>query len=433
MLKLDLHNELNFLRKYSTIFVACSGGVDSVVLTHWLVEHNLPIHVLHCNFNLRGLESNKDEAFVQQFCENHNIPLSVKSFETEKEAERLRATIQETARMLRYNWFDEYFNATPNSIVCTAHHQDDNREELVLKLMSSGRLIDLTGIPQHRKGYYRPFLSTEKEAILNFAIQNNLKWREDSSNASNNYARNKVRNELLPLMHEIDTRVYAGIDRTLNEVGKLIMDINVQIDVFLERQHNSSEFLLPIDEWDNHLSIFKELLMTRMGYSLPLHEIERILSNSAIGSAIFDGNRYFLKESNGIWFGDAANDKLPESIILHKLLKKPIESSLGKFYLFEDAITDDNTISIALDSSKLINFSIRNVIQGEYLPFKHHTSRPLKKILNDLRLPHYMRRKQLVLTFDDQPVLLIERNEVNRWNKLQENQDTEKIFLKILV
>lgn len=178
--------------------IAVSGGVDSMVLCHLFMQHQLNFSMAHCNFMLRGEESNQDEAFVRDFAKKNTIELFVKQFDTGKIIEQEGGSVQQVARKLRYDWFYELL---PNfDFLVTAHHSDDNIETFFINLSRGTGLKGLMGIPSESEKIIRPLLKITKAKILEYAQQNYISWREDSSNDSDKYTRNFYRNQIIPLI-----------------------------------------------------------------------------------------------------------------------------------------------------------------------------------------------------------------------------------------
>jgi len=430
----QLQSSWEYLQNYSKIFVACSGGVDSIVLVDLLYKAQFNIHVLHCNYQLRGNESAKDAEFVNSFCTSRNIIFESIVFDTKKEQEKRKKTTQETARELRYEWFEELLTENPNSIICTAHHKDDNREQLLLKLMSSGKITDLSGIQQARKGYYRPLLNLTKFELIHYAQEAKLTWREDCSNAENNYTRNKIRNIILPAMKETDKRTESGIDKALNEINQLKVEINSQIDHLFDELSCEKEFLVENKFWQNQLTIFKELFLVKwMKSAILQYDIEHIFNNSEIGSIVESGNYYVLKEKEGLWFGQHSLDNFQQISLsqLHnsKLLFSNLEISLDK-----ENNKSESCISFPLNKNEIGHYFIRNIETGDTIySYSNKQNRLVKKIMNDLKKRHFERKKQLILTHQNKPIQLIESNPKFQAPLIATENDIEVFFLNILI
>ena len=196
------------------VILAISGGVDSVVLAHLLAQNNVEVVLAHCNFRLRGKESKADEEFVEKLANELNFPVYVQHFDTHKFAEEHSLSIQMAARDLRYAWFDELCNQLGYSYILTAHHANDSWETFLINFTRGTGLSGLTGIPENNDRTYRPLLPFSREEIVSYAQDNNLEWREDSSNQSNKYLRNKIRNEIYPLLKEENSNLMNSFLRT---------------------------------------------------------------------------------------------------------------------------------------------------------------------------------------------------------------------------
>ncbi|HUR67449.1 MAG TPA: tRNA lysidine(34) synthetase TilS [Chitinophagaceae bacterium] len=212
------------------LLLAVSGGVDSVVLCELCKRSEYDFVIAHCNFKLRGKESERDKKFVQEVVKKYNVEFFCKDFETEKYASDNKLSIQEAARKLRYDWFEELVNAQRsivnkqpegNSIhhspftihLLTAHHADDNAETLLMNFFRGTGLHGLTGIPAKTGYIRRPLLPFSKAELVQFAKENKLDHVEDSSNQSSKYTRNFFRNELIPAI----SKVYPDVKENLQD------------------------------------------------------------------------------------------------------------------------------------------------------------------------------------------------------------------------
>ncbi len=211
------------------IIAAVSGGVDSVVMLDLFVKSGFKrVVVAHCNFNLRGEESDGDEAFVRKLAGKYGLEVYVKSFDTQDYAKDKGVSIQMAARELRYGWFEELRQELGFDYIAVAHNKDDVAETVILNLVRGTGLAGLGGIKSKNGKIVRPVLFLTREEILRYAAENNLAFREDSSNASVKYKRNFVRHKVLPLLKELNpavvdtlfshTALYRGLAGLLNEL-----------------------------------------------------------------------------------------------------------------------------------------------------------------------------------------------------------------------
>jgi tRNA(Ile)-lysidine synthase len=183
--------------------LAVSGGIDSVVMAYIFKEAGLCFGIAHCNFSLRGKESEADELFVKKLSASLGVECYTTRFDTNKYAETHKLSIQEAARELRYDWFEKTRRKHKFKYICTAHHGDDSIETFFINLLRGTGLAGLTGIPLRNKRVIRPILFASKKDILQYAVQKKIKYREDSSNEGDDYLRNRLRHMLVPLLEEL--------------------------------------------------------------------------------------------------------------------------------------------------------------------------------------------------------------------------------------
>lgn len=222
------HINKNFpFLKRAKLLVATSGGVDSMVASYIINSLGYNIALAHCNFKLRAKDSDKDEVFVKDWAYKNKISCFTSSFETSQYAKTQKISIQLAARELRYQWFDDLLAQENYDYIITAHHANDNLETVLLNLTRGTGFKGLLGIPSQNDTIMRPFLPFSREAILAFAKKNNIAWREDKSNASDKYSRNKIRHQIMPILQELNpnlidsftkNQIYLkGIENILND------------------------------------------------------------------------------------------------------------------------------------------------------------------------------------------------------------------------
>ena len=203
--------------------------MDSMALCHYLVQSQVEFSIAHCNFNLRGEESNADEAFVRAFAENSNLKFHHASFDTEVLAKQNKTSIEEEARNLRYNFFSKLTEECKIDAFLTAHHLDDQVETILMRIISGTGIQGIQGIPFFRKpNYYRPLLSMSRNQIIQYIKLNKIDFREDSSNRELVYKRNKIRHEILPKIEELNPSyrdAFLHISQVSNEINELLIDI----------------------------------------------------------------------------------------------------------------------------------------------------------------------------------------------------------------
>lgn len=199
----------------SYLLAAVSGGVDSVVMLHLLQQSGAKLAVAHCNFRLRGEESDFEEDFVRQLSTNLGIPFYVHRFDTAAYANSLGISVQMAARDLRYTWFENLLNELKTDYVATAHHADDSAETFFINLIRGSGPAGLKGIPFQRGVFIRPILFSRRTDIEQYAKENQLSFVTDSSNLEDKYLRNAIRHHLIPAFEGCDTNARKGLMNSL--------------------------------------------------------------------------------------------------------------------------------------------------------------------------------------------------------------------------
>jgi tRNA(Ile)-lysidine synthase len=186
------------------ILVALSGGIDSMVLLHLLYHAGSKVSIAHCNFGLRGKESDEDEAFVKKIAEEMKVPYFTEFFQTSEYARAHKQSIQMAARELRYVWLEQIRDECNYRYIAIAHNLDDNVETLLINLSRGTGIKGLAGIPVKTGNIIRPLLFARREDIEKYASENLIEYREDSSNTNTKYRRNFIRHKILPLFRELN-------------------------------------------------------------------------------------------------------------------------------------------------------------------------------------------------------------------------------------
>lgn len=251
-----------FIPEYASkkYLLAVSGGMDSMLMLQLFHQLQLNFSVAHCNFNLRGLESDADEALVYETCRSLSVPCFVRHFDTLKEKEIQQEGTQLVARRLRYEWFESLSLEADIDFICTAHHQRDNVETLLYRFMNGAFPESMQGIkPIHGK-VIRPLLFVPYNELKEYCSSRSLIYREDQSNQSSDYSRNKIRHELLPALESV-----FGT-HALHKIESVTTHYKAYFDLL---RHQSSQLLMPNRTW---LEISIEQLKSTPGNTALLYE-----------------------------------------------------------------------------------------------------------------------------------------------------------------
>ena len=374
--------------------LALSGGIDSMVLCELLLDAEVDFSVAHCNFQLRGSDSDEDEKFVEEKARNLNLEVHLKKFETQDYAHEHGLSLQLAARELRYQWFDEILDKTHSNYLITAHHADDNLETFLMNLSRGSGLKGLTGIPERNGRVRRPMLPFQREQIEAFATQNNIAWREDSSNAQSKYLRNRIRNELVPLMKEIIPNLSTGFGSTLQHLkqAQFILDDRLA-EIWKDISANKGD-LIEID-----ISGLKSLsdpkaylygLFAEFGFT-QWADMEELLSGQS-GKMVYSSTHRLLKDRNSLLLQKI--DSLPDaaqSRIIHKG-QESVELGSGTLRLELKTAAKEQVVkttrAASFDADKLIfPLTVRKWQKGDYFyPKGMRGRKKLSKFFKDEKL-----------------------------------------------
>ena len=314
------------------LLVACSGGLDSVVLATLLKEMGIEIGLAHANFQLRGEESDEDESFVLDLAEKWQVPVFTERFDTQEFADSQKLSVQMAARELRYRWFDEIMNDFKFDYLVTAHHADDDLETFLINLSRGTGLQGLLGIPAQNGKVVRPLLSFDREAILAYAKKENLFWREDSSNAKRDYLRNQLRHEVIPELKQASGTFLHNFQKTqqyLRDSGALVADYVALVSnlVFQQTEQGWELDLEKIKDLPNQNALLFELLRP-FGFSAweDIHSLPKAQS----GKQIVSKTHRSLKDRGVLLVTEIPSKGPPKSKFIQKgegLIDHPLKMS----------------------------------------------------------------------------------------------------------
>lgn len=245
---------LNHIEKYSLcsdntrILLAVSGGLDSIVMLHLFKQAGFTFGVAHCNFQLRGEESDGDEQFVRNLCHVLQVPFYSKRFETEAYSRQNGLSIQMGGRKLRYSWFDELMKSEQYDALATAHHLNDSLETILLNWTKGSSLDGLTGIPVRNGNIIRPLIFATREALETYATENKLLWRDDSSNHTTNYQRNLIRHKIIPVLKEINSSLERTVQKGMIRLKGESALLDEYVEEWKKRFHSERDGRVVLDK-----------------------------------------------------------------------------------------------------------------------------------------------------------------------------------------
>ena len=288
------------LESNAKILLALSGGIDSMALLYLLYESGFSIEVAHCNFQLRGIDSEADEQFIRESCSALNIPVHVKRFDTDKQAKSEGISIQMAARNIRYSWFEELRKECNLDWIATAHHRDDQVETILMNLARGTGLKGMHGILPRQNKIIRPLLFSDRTMIEDWMQEQKHAFREDGSNASLKYVRNKLRHQVVPILKELN----PSLSSTIQENTERFAASEINLSYFLEKERGS---ILKQKGEVQHISI-SELMKFPAPFSILFYflseygfndwkAINQILTSDP-GKVIFSKTHELLKDRN---------------------------------------------------------------------------------------------------------------------------------------
>lgn len=391
-------------------FVALSGGADSVALLLLLKEHGFNVHAAHCNFHLRGVESDRDEAFCVELCQELGVELHRAHFDTHEYAELHKVSIEMAARELRYRWFEQLRQDIGAAGVCVAHHRDDSVETVLLNLVRGTGLRGLTGI-QPRNGYIlRPLLCVSRVEIEAFLTEKGQKYVTDSTNLEADVLRNKVRLQVLPLLRELNPAVSENIQRTAEN----LVEAQEVLDVILDNYKESN--VLEISEIEKYGSSEYIVFEWLKNYGFNGNQVRQILDagcggivSSAMGYDVLkDRSRLIVEKTENYPQGVRNVTSRPSKRIVVPEEGTYILDENSKFRVRKCAVYVSKVPHIAtLDAAKVrFPLTVRRVEEGDWMvPYGMKGRKLLSDLMTDLKMNVFEKRRQLVVV-DAQGVIV---------------------------
>lgn len=343
--------EKSLFAREDKLILGISGGADSVCLMHILLALGYSFEMAHCNFNLRGKESDEDENFVKQLAEKHQLKLHIKHFDTENYAIENKISTQMAARDLRYAWFHDLLSSQNAKYIAIAHHTNDDVETFFINLLRGSGLKGLLGISEKTASIVRPLMGVSRAEIESYLNNNKLSYRDDSSNSSVKYLRNKIRHELMPLLAEMN----PSIQQTITDEMKILEGVSQVYSSKIE------EVRKEIKQEENGIIKFN------ISNLLALNPLQNYLYEllSPYGFMTVESIAKSLKGQSGKQFFSSTHSLLVdrEYILISKL-----EVKINELISIEQT-TEEITIPINIRFSKTDNIELvkdRNVAQLDF-------------------------------------------------------------------
>ncbi len=420
------------------ILLTVSGGVDSMVMLALFVEGGYNVGVAHCNFSLRGAESDEDQAVVEAQAAKYGLPYHQIRFDTLAEIERSGESMEMVARRLRYEWFEQLSKEFGYTAVAIAHHTDDSIETFFINLLRGTGLRGLTGITKQRGNIIRPLLFAERKEIHEYAVTHKIPFREDSSNRSKKYLRNKIRLGFLPIIREISPRFTAtmrGNIYRLTDAQRFIEASISKIKVeVLER--NGEIHRIVTNRIDNSYPlefVIYEILSSE--YNFKGDTVDEIYKALKAGNT---GKRFYSKEYMAcIDRGDVVICPIAEDDDCQIFInKEQLRCYCGNSVLYFEHTDIDNVsdynapAEIAYIDEQKLNFplSLRRWHEGDtFIPFGMIGRKKVSDFLTDRKVSIAEKSRQFVLLSGEDIVWVVGRRIDDRFAVTARTENILKI------
>lgn len=437
--------------QHSKLLLAVSGGVDSVVLAHLFAKAGYSFTIAHCNFQLRGDESTRDEQFVKALGETYNMPVLVKHFDTQAYAAENKLSIQEAARKLRYDWFEELIKAEKakakdtSSVIyhlssvnlITAHHANDNIETLLINFFRGTGISGLHAIPAKQGDVIRPLLFAKRDDIVAYAKEEGLSWVEDSSNASDKYTRNFIRLQMLPAAREI----FSNAEDNLLQNIERFKEAEILYKQAVE-QHKKKLLQQKGNEW--HVPILKlqktqplntivwEVIKDFGFNAAQTGEIIKLLQAGS-GSYITSSTHRVINNRGWLIIAPVTTEE-PQHILVEESDKKImfVNGTLTFDVLPAGSINITNSNLVAMLDARHIQYPLllRKYKQGDYFyPLGMQKKKKLNRFFIDQKLSATDKEKVWVLEMDKKIVWVVGLRIDDRFKVQPSTQQVLKITL----
>tara|TARA_B100000965_G_scaffold402618_1_gene428948 strand:- start:5447 stop:6760 length:1314 start_codon:yes stop_codon:yes gene_type:complete len=402
-MKLKLLNYIldnKIFEKNSKILLAISGGIDSVCLAHLLIDLKFQVEFAHCNFNLRNEESTKDSEFVEKLAKQLNVPFHGSSFDTEQHAKKNKLSLQMAARELRYSWFDKLRLNIKADYIAVAHNLDDKVETFFLNIIRGTGIRGMISMKNKNGVIVRPLLFAKRSEIKKYVLKNNFQYREDSSNSSVKYKRNKIRHELIPVLKEINPAILETVDKDIRLMRKTFFAYENYIHLIEKQIVFPFDGGLKVSKKDFLKLSDKEAIIYEIFSKYGFKDFTSILQSieNTIGKQFFSSTHKLLIDRDYIIMKSIQDDYFKPVLIDEKIkfLKNPIFLSFDLLDLDESLIS---SFSACFDFNKLqFPLSIRKWKDGDkFKPLGMNRYKKLSDFFIDLKLDMFSKQETFLL------------------------------------
>lgn len=394
------------------ILIALSGGADSTALLLVMKELGYTLQALHCNFHLRGNESDCDQHFVEELCKEQNVPLSVRHFQTEEVAKERGISIEMAARDLRYDWFREEMKARKASCIAVAHHRDDQAETMLLNLLRGTGLRGLAGMQTKHEGIIRPLLCLSRAEILQYLESRGQSFVTDSTNSERTYLRNHLRLDVIPLLQSINPAAIEHLCLASDNVRESIPYYIKGIEATIKEQGITTN-TFPFKALESR-TLLHEWLSDK-GFNRAQEEEMMSASNSQVGKVWLSNSHSVLRDRDAL-IVSSLSKQTEKPQIRQEIVSQIEETGPNVAYFDADLLTNP--------------IEVRLVREGDsFVPFGMKGRKLVSDYLTDRKLNRFEKAEQFVAVCGDEIIWLIGHRSDNRYKVT----DATKRILKLSV
>ena len=446
---IDFIKKENLFSSKDKLLLAVSGGVDSVVLCELCKQAGYDFAIAHCNFQLRGEESERDEKFVKGQGEKYKVEVKVKKFDTQKYAEENKLSIQEAARVLRYDWFEEVVRSQESGApltthhsplathLLTAHHADDNAETILMNFCRGTGLHGLTGIPVSYGHIKRPMLCFTREEILQFAKENKLEFVEDSSNLSSKYTRNLFRNEIIPVISRVYPQVKENLADNIERFKEIERLYKLSVASLKKKlvKEKGNEWHIPIKQllgYNNRALIYE--IISEFGFGEK--QIDEVLKLAESESGRYLDSPAFIYRliKHRHWFIISPVQSAASGIIIIEQKDKTVGFEKGILHIAEtnNQQPTNSNLTACLDSKEIsYPLILRKWKQGDYFyPLGMKKKKKLSRFFIDSKLSKPAKEKIWVIESNKKIIWVVGHRIDERFKITDKTRSVLKLELK---
>ncbi len=391
------------IRPHEKVLVTVSGGIDSMVMAYLFLKSEIAFEIAHCNFNLRGRESEQDELFVKDFCHTNNIKCHCKRFDTLTHAEKNKISTQMAARELRYNWFNELCHINAIDLIATAHHQNDVAETMLINMVKGTGIAGIHGILSKQNNIIRPLLFSHKNEITDYANTNLIKYREDSSNLKDTYWRNKIRHHVLPVLEELNQNSINAFYELSKKVQENEFLLNEKLKELKDKYTQIINGALHIDKTIlKHASVKTILHFIIDEFGFNEANIEQIIAGKQpkIGSCFLSHTHELLVDRNALIISTKNNTVIVKNIMVNEETNY-IKTDAGRFEikLIQESPSAYEKNCFYIDANLTgLSFTIRNKQHGDkFIPLGMKGKKLVSDFLTDKKINKFEKDFCLVM------------------------------------